>query len=707
MSSIPIPAEVRSLPRPLPGMWARLSLGVLAAGCALGGFLAASARTEANAPYLMETSRRWIELCSQIPLLGIPISRWHQTANPQLELVFPGLVVGGFGGVFFWLFLGIAAAWQNSCLFPRALKHLGWSLIPLLLYFPLIWITGPGRSWLGHWCMMIPFASSAFLLARVSRRIQREALGGALCPAGNGVENNLFATILVWVVSLAVFWIWAGLSFLRYNNFHNGDSDLALIGHSLNQFIVGEGMNSSLLPYGGSPLVQPLSPILFLLSPLYYFGPHLETLLLLQATMVAFATIPFFHFTRQYLGNCWAACGIALCYLFMPGLSEGIYSGFHSQSLAPFLFFWLAWETVRPGSRRWWLPLVLVWLVGETLCLYTLVWGFFLLVRAVVSRNHPSRSTSLLMAAAVILLSLLYPCILYGYLQTKLFPEATAEAQFVGHYKDFIPEWLAPARKGIPGLIKEIASNPLIALSLIFDPQRLEVFMRFWGGTFFLPLWNPLAWFPLVAVVEKTLSSEGALYTWTESNGFSPVMASAVAMVVSLALLRRWRLTRGWITPLSWVMLFSSVVWWMGDSHLPTMGPPPCVRFSVPMAPEGTAKILRVQLPMGKSVSAQTHLLPHLTQQAALYPIPPSIPVPVEGIADDAPQFERLRPAAGWPDYLILDRESPCPQAWDNSWSFDKPKILLWINWLVQTERYRKTLEQGSLEIYERSGVGP
>jgi hypothetical protein len=308
---------------------------------------------------------------------------------------------------------------------------------------------------------------------------------------------------------------------------------------------------------------------------------------------------------------------------------------------------------------------------------------------------------------SVIVLSLAYPCLMFGFLQPTLHPEAAARAHFVDRYRDFIPEWMDSSSKGIRNLVQEVVANPLIALSLVFDPQRLAVFGRYWGGVAFLPLWNPMAWLALAPALENTLSSEGLLFNWGGANAFAPMMVTAVAMVISLAPLRKWRTTRGWITPLSWVMLFSSVLWWMADATTRAMGPPPWIRYATPMAPAGTAGILSTQIGVGKVVSAQSHLLPHLTHERQLYLFPPSNPVSVPGLSAEASEFERQQPAAGWPDLLIIDRESPSPQAWYNLWYYQRSRILEWLDWLVQSGCYRKTMEHGTLEIYERSGLQP
>lgn len=713
MSLIPSPTQAVLRPYLLPGMWAILSAGVLLAGCSLGSFMMVSLWNEATFPYLVKLGGKFLDVCAHLPLCGFLFVHLHGNASPEWILLFPGLMVGALGIAALWLVMGMAAAWQNSTLFPSALKQVGGCLMPLILYLPLACVPVGERRWWFHWIAVAPFAISAFLLNGTLTRIRLEALGGnARVRMSSGNLHQPLAGAVVWMAALVAFVIWAALSQMRHSNFHSHCYDLALMSHILNRFLNGEGLTSSLIISGGSFLGHHFSPVLFLLLPFYYFGPHPDTLLWIQAAAVAFAAVPLFRCGEVLLGSSWTACAMALVYLFLPGLTGGICFDFHTISLAPLFFFWLAWEVVRGGSWRWWIPLLLLLLVQENLFIYSMALGIFLLLREAFTRwqmkregqPEPQSLGRSGIPLAVTGLSLVYAVTVFLVIQPWIQAEAELGYGFVQRYQDFLPESADPAQMGVGALMGEILSHPGKVLGLLSTPIRVQVFTSFWGGTGFLPFWSPLSWILLAPVLEDSLSSDAALYAWDIHYVFGPAMVSALAMMASLSMFRYWQLTRAWLAPLSWTLLFSSILWWVGHSTGLVPAPFAYIQYGQRMEPEGTALILMTHTGTGQSAAAQSHLVPHLTHLAQLFLLPPSTPVAVVGASPEAPEFERLSPAAGWPDYMILDRNTPNPQAWYNLWYFDQAKVIQWVDWLVETGRYRKILGQGTLEIYERRG---
>jgi hypothetical protein len=180
-------------------------------------------------------------------------------------------------------------------------------------------------------------------------------------------------------------------------------------------------------------------------------------------------------------------------------------------------------------------------------------------------------------------------------------------------------------------------------------------------------------------------------------------MVTALASISSLALLKRWRKSASWIAPLAFILFFSQVLWSAKVSQLPFSEFLPSVVFRTEFAPAGTEKVLQTAIPPGKSVSAQSHLLPHLTFQDRLYLFPPGIPQAAPGgIPPDAPEFERLEPDVGWPDLIIYDPKAPGDMAWYNLWFYSREKSMEWTAWLVESGRYHRFPEEGSMTILEK-----
>lgn len=137
-------------------------------------------------------------------------------------------------------------------------------------------------------------------------------------------------------------------------------------------------------------------------------------------------------------------------------------------------------------------------------------------------------------------------------------------------------------------------------------------------------------------------------------------------------------------------------------SQLPISRKSPGIEFGQMQAPAGTDKLLHTAIPMGKSVSAQSHLLPHLTYQNSLYLLPPSQPEVrfVEGV-------EMKEPQQGWPDVMIMDEKAVQLPYWYNLWFYDPDQVRTWVHQLEESGKYRRINQLESLVILERVQAGP
>ena len=89
-------------------------------------------------------------------------------------------------------------------------------------------------------------------------------------------------------------------------------------------------------------------PILFLISPLYLVLPNPKTLQVLQTIVVALGAFPAFWLARLRLRNEWASVGIAALYLMYPALQWAVIFDFHAVTLtASLLLFTLYFMYTR------------------------------------------------------------------------------------------------------------------------------------------------------------------------------------------------------------------------------------------------------------------------------------------------------------------------------------------------------------------------
>jgi len=662
-------------------------------GACLGAFRVEWVRTDSTGFHLYTEGRVWVErLLGSIPFVGAALdAAWGASWLNAYTAHFPGIVCGSVLAVFVWLGLSLGAAWQNSLLFGSALRRIALRFSPLVLYLPL---AAPeryfDRVWY-HGLALVPFAAVAFSLAAAIRAVRAEALPKKGRPKGPDGAWDFLPLTLVWIVALVRFVDWYHISSMRHQHFHSQGYDLGLMSHVLQNFIRGEGLTSSLIVSGGSFLGHHFSPILYLLAPFYYFCPNPEILLLAQAAAVAFATVPLYLYARMYLGNAWTAASLALSFLYLPGLSEGVYSDFHAICFAPILLFWLAYEIQRTDRNRYWLPALLLFCVQENALLYALAYSLYLLFDPLLRK----RGYVLLCASFVALV------LVFAVFQPLLRPSGDLGYGFVHRYKDFLPEG-EPGSSGVGRLLVGILSSPGTVLQKTIGLEALSVYGRHWGGVFWTPLWNPMGWVILAPCLENLLSSEEMMRLWGIHYSFGPLALSSLAMVAAFGFWRRYVQFAKVSLPLSTIILFSAIFWAMRRSQVPYSIFMMAVFYDAQIEPPQMREALVAEIPYGSSVAAQSHLLPHLTYQRALYLIPPGMPQASEEatIPDgNTSGFNGLTPNVPWPDYLVYNPDK-ADSYWYNLWFHSEEWVKetkTWIDWAKSSGRYVQTYpRQGS-----------
>ncbi len=106
----------------------------------------------------------------------------------------------------------------------------------------------------------------------------------------------------VWLGSFAVGTLWALASLRRHAAYGSGAADLGIFTNTIWNWVHGNGYFSS-LKNGINLFSDHQSPIFFIFSPLFYFFPFPETLLILQAYGLAFGAIALLKLGHQYLGK--------------------------------------------------------------------------------------------------------------------------------------------------------------------------------------------------------------------------------------------------------------------------------------------------------------------------------------------------------------------------------------------------------------------
>ncbi|HVB72974.1 MAG TPA: DUF2079 domain-containing protein [Ktedonobacteraceae bacterium] len=385
-------------------------------------------------------------------------------------------------------------------------------------------------------------------------------------------------------------------------------------------------------------------PILFPISLLYLFIPGPKTLLVLQTLVVAAGAFPAFWLARLRLRNDLVAVGIAVLYLMYPALQQAEIFDFHAVTMtAALLMFTLYFMYTR---RTLWLfvfailsmackeeiPLVIAffglwsilfqqrWRTGLALVVLSMLWvGMTLLVYHFASPNgHP-------------LLSSRYSYLGKGPLQILEYiirhPRSLIEQHLLDHdHSQYIRILLAPA--GYLPLLAPwvlVMAFPSMAVNLL-SSDRNQYLGVFQYSAEIVPV---LIFSTIEAIVlitwliqwyMKTVSPSQAGQSARDTRaGASPALVNARSMQK----LDAHPFSR-WVQPVVLCLLIVFALFNVVNQDISYGALPFSRGFSWPhySAHDTTANKLIAMIPPNASLSAQSNLVPHVSERTHMYLFP-------------------------------------------------------------------------------------
>ncbi len=222
----------------------------------------------------------------------------------------------------------------------------------------------------------------------------------------------------------------------------------------------------------------------------YRFAQRPETLLAIQATLIAAAAIPLYLLARRRLAA-WPAALVALCYLlYAPVHGANLYD-FHYQPLAPF-FLWMTLWCVE--AERRWLAAAFALLslsLREDAGLLLGVLGLYL------SATNRKPVAGLLLAA----LGLGYFIVMKLWVMPPFLPDGIQS--YVHQYQGL----LGQDEIGLVGIGKTIAGNPAFTLQTLLVHGKLVYLLQIMAPLAFIPLLRTSGWLCCLPGIALTLLS--------------------------------------------------------------------------------------------------------------------------------------------------------------------------------------------------------
>lgn len=391
------------------------------------------------------------------------------------------------------------------------------------------------------------------------------------------------------------------------------------------------------------------SPTIFLLAPIFWIFPQGETLLIVQAIIVAASGFVLFLLARDILKNAFYAISLMLVYFLFVGLQNAVITDFHEVTIATLPFMLTFYSIFKKKKILYFISLILLLGSKETMFLLGIgiaIATFFL---------QPSWRKIAYITAAL--------SIIWGLLAIKVVIPFFSGGRYF--YEN------------------AISADPMKLVNAFMYPEikRHTLFYTFFSFGF-LPLLSPAFWFLIFQDFLVRFYPENFGTRWSLALHYSALIAAimAVSSIFSLRFLSRF-LNKKYVTAIVLLLLLNSLF-----LYRVTLDGPFALSYN-PAFYSHTKdfeylKPLYTKIPKDATVVAQNNIATHFTHQ--------KVYMLVTG-TDNNP--------TKWGDYIIIDNRPG--QSPNNYWAIKNMDAL--ITNLKHNTQYKIIYNKDTLFIFKKS----
>lgn len=391
----------------------------------------------------------------------------------------------------------------------------------------------------------------------------------------------------------------AGLSaasIWRHDHFGSNAYDLGLFDQTVWGYSRLEVVPNTILRLP-TTLGDHFHPILMALGPLYWIWSDPRLLLIVQAILLALASLPLFFWARQQLGL-WPAVLFQTAYLIFWAVLSGNLFDFHELAFAAPILSFALYALLTKRTRLLLAMVALALLTREDLALTFAAIGLYL---AVSQRRYKLG------------LSIAAVCIGWFAVMLKAVLPALAGRAY--------SHWSYPALGSGPGeALVNLVAHPIESVRLFFTPREKQIalFNLFvpWLG---LPLLSPLVLLALPSLAARFFSDKPSY--WAQGFHYSLAIAPIVAFaaVDTTVRLARFAGPRGrtLVPALAGAGILAAGLYFSFGRLKPL---DELERYGSAERIAEIRSCLRT-IPAGSPVSATSALVPHLSQRKRIYAI--------------------------------------------------------------------------------------
>ena len=203
-----------------------------------------------------------------------------------------------------------------------------------------------------------------------------------------------------------------------------------------------------------------VSPIYYLLLPVYWLIPVPATLQVMQAAVLASAVIPLWKLGKHHGLNPMMRAVLCLVLLLYPAYAGGASYDIHENAFLTPLILWLFYGIDRKNGALTAVSAVLTLMVKEDAAVYVAVIALYLLLRSALRKQK----WGMIAGTAMLIGSVAYFALVTGYLAES------GDGVMTYRYKNFMYD----GSGSLTTVIKAVLLNPMKAVFECVDPEKLE-----------------------------------------------------------------------------------------------------------------------------------------------------------------------------------------------------------------------------------------
>jgi len=296
-----------------------------------------------------------------------------------------------------------------------------------------------------------------------------------------------FSNILVYSLMIVYIAIFSTLSILQHNRFNTYGFDLGIHDQVLWGYSQGNvPMFSSLLGMFG--LGDHMTPIMILLTPLYWIYSDVRCLLFFQCAFLSLGALPIYWLAKDKLKSNFLAVSLAASYLLFPALEYVNMYEFHPVALSITFLLFMLYFLYKERYIRYFILLVLSLMCQEPVALPIIILGFCLFF------FHRKRKLGIITSGAALFWFCIAMWVLIPYFAGQPYRHFGARFHYLGD--------------NFGQIVKTLVGNPLLVLKQVSILPKFFYLFHLFAPLGFISFFGSFALLPAIAPLGYCLLSD-------------------------------------------------------------------------------------------------------------------------------------------------------------------------------------------------------